>query len=400
MKTYSVCFLVMLCLGFTSISAQDTPALTPPQDIQLTSKDSIVSRSWMVGLGVNIVDDSGDMFKELLSAGDQWNYVLYPSRINIGKYFESGLGIEAIGTYNKYKVGKIIDNTVNDTESTYLGFDTRLSYDLNKLIGEIAWFDPYVGVGIGYTDANNQSRGTYNGVIGFRTWFSDRIALDLNSSGKWSMGNEASNHLQHAAALVYQFNIKKKLSKKGQEKLALLQNLEKENQRVQDSIAAAQEAEERAKELADELAREKEATRLEAEKNARLEAENSRKIKIEQDIKNLGKIYFALNSSYLNEASKKVLDKLVEFMNENMDVSLNITSHTDSRGTNKYNNWLSKRRAERTVDYLLNEGISSGRLKAEGLGEEKLANHCKDEVPCTEEEHRMNRRSEFIIINF
>ena len=136
-----------------------------------------------------------------------------------------------------------------------------MSYDLNNLIGHTAWFDPYVGVGVGYTDANNEARGTYNATIGFRTWFSDRFGLDFNSSGKWRMGNTGTNHVQHAAGVVYQFGIEKGLSKKGAEKLALIDAMEKEKQRVTDSIQAAKEAEE-LQAMAARLAQEKEQARL------------------------------------------------------------------------------------------------------------------------------------------
>ena len=87
------------------------------EEIRLTAKDSIVQSAWMVGLGYNFVDDSGDVFDGLLDFDSQWNALPYPNRISIGRYFKSGLGIEAIGTFNKYKVGKIIDKVVNANEN-------------------------------------------------------------------------------------------------------------------------------------------------------------------------------------------------------------------------------------------------------------------------------------------
>ena len=148
----------------------------------------------------------------------------YPTRASIGRYFKSGIGVEGFASYNKYKVGKFIDGETNLVETDYFGLDARLSYDLNKIVGETAWFDPYIGVGLGYTDANNQPRGTYNAVVGFRTWFTDQWGLDLSSSGKWAIGDTgATNHLQHAAGVVYRFGIEKGLSKKGEEKLAMIQ---------------------------------------------------------------------------------------------------------------------------------------------------------------------------------
>jgi len=392
MKYFTQSLLVLLCLTVSLLNAQE--------DVQLTSKDSIVTSSWMLGLGYNVVDDSGDAFDKLFSVGSQWNALAYPSRINIGRYFKSGIGIEAIGSYNKYKVGKFIDGANNLEETNYLAVDTRLSYDLNKLIGETAWFDPYLGVGLGYTDANNEPRGTYNAVVGFRTWFSDQWGLDFSSSGKWAMGNDAAtNHLQHAAGVVYRFGIEKGLSKKGAEKLAMIEALEKEKQRVQDSLAAANRAKEAAA-LAERLAKEREEAKLAAAEKAKVDAENKRKQGITDEIKALGYVYFELNSSFLDKKSKILLGKLADILNKNPDLELKITSHTDSRGASEYNNWLSERRVDRTKTYLVDLGISSKRLGSEAYGETSLLNECDDSTYCSEEKHQINRRSEFLITKY
>ncbi len=388
MKTYKFIFCFIMAISFH---------LGHAQNLELTAKDSIVTSSWMVGLGYNFVDDSGDMAKELFDFKDQWNAVAFPSRLSIGRYFKSGIGIEAIGTYNKYKVGKLIDGAINAMETDYFGIDARLSYDLNKLIGETGWFDPYLGVGIGYTTANDQGRGTYNGVIGFRTWFSDRFGLDFNTSGKWAMDNSATNHIQHGASVLYRFDIEKGLSKKGLEKLALIE----ESQRVQDSVNAAKKAEEEARLLADRLAREKEQARLAAEEKARLDAENQRRTEIEKKIKDLGNVYFGLNSSYLSKEYMQLLDRLAALMEENPNVVLKIGSHADSRGAEIYNLGLSEKRVKQTLDYLIQKkGIAASRLSGEGFGETRLTNECDNDTYCPESKHKLNRRSEFEVVEF
>lgn len=388
MKTYRLNFLVLACFIINNAISQE---------LELTSKDSIVANSWIVGLGYNIVDDSGDVFDNLFSVEDQWNAVPYPSRISIGRYFKNGIGIEAIGTYNTYKEGKIIDGTVNAEETNYFGLDTRLSYDLNKIIGETAWFDPYIGVGLGYTDANNQGRGTYNAVIGSRFWFSDKFGLDFSSSGKWSIGDNATNHIQHAAGVVYRFGIEKELSKKGLKKLAVINALEKENQSVKDSISRANRAAEEAKVLADKLAKEKEDALL-AEENARKKAKEDYQRNIENAVKELGYVYFDLNSSYLSREYKGLLDKLAMIMQDNPTLKIQIGSHTDARGSDRYNIWLSNRRVKRTLDYLVAKGIDTNRLEGKGFGENQLTNECDGHTYCKEEQHRENRRSEFVVI--
>jgi outer membrane protein OmpA-like peptidoglycan-associated protein/outer membrane protein W len=393
MKMIKMKPIFLVCVGLVFLNP-----VFAQEKIELTKKDSIISSSWMFGVGINIVDDSGDVFDQLLKVDSQWNSALYPSRISIGKYFNNGLGVEAIGTYNKYKVGKVIDGVINDTEKEYYAIDSRLSYDLNKLIGQTGWFDPYVGVGLGYTKANDLGRGTYNAIVGFRTWFSDRIGLDFNSSGKWAMNKTdgVTNHIQHAVGLVYQFGIEKDLSKKGKEKLALIEAIEKENQRKNDSIA---NAEKEAMLLAERLQKEKEQAAL-AKAEQDKQNELKRRKTLEDQIKGLGLVYFDFNSSNLNESSKNVLSKLAAIINENETIVIEISSYTDSRGNAEYNKMLSAKRVKHTINYLIEKkGVDAKKIIERSFGEDVLVNECKDGVYCSEKKHRDNRRSEFKLIN-
>jgi outer membrane protein OmpA-like peptidoglycan-associated protein len=371
---------------------------------QLTEKDSIVKSTWIFGLGFNAVDDAGSEFLDVFNFKDNWNVVPFPSRLSIGRYFESGFGLEAIASYNRYQTGKIADDVVITDPIDYYAFDVRASYDLNQILGETGFFDPYVGIGLGYTDANNRGRGTYNATVGFRAWFTNRFGLDINSTGKWAMKTEVgvTNHLQHALGAVYRFGTEKGLSKKGEEKLALIQEMEQEQQRVNDSIAEAQRAEEEARLLAQELERQKENERLAAEEKAQREAENTQKTKLlnlQNQIDGLGKVYFSYNSSFLSVSDKKLLDKLILILQENPDLKIEVSGHSDARGSEKYNLWLSERRMVRTVEYLIAKGVPQSQIVKAALGETQLVNDCGDGVPCSEAKHKKNRRSQFRIVS-
>src|SRR6056297_2979192 len=76
-------------------------------------------------------------------------------------------------------------------------------------------------------------------------------------------------------------------------------------------------------------------------------------------------------------------------------LKIEIGSHADARGSNKYNMDLSQRRAESTLEYLVNHGISRDRLVPKGYGEEVPLNDCTRPNMCTEEQYAKNRRSEF-----
>lgn len=110
-------------------------------------------------------------------------------------------------------------------------------------------------------------------------------------------------------------------------------------------------------------------------------------------------INYPLNEYKFDEAGKRILDKVVQILKNNSNLYVEISSHTDSRADDNYNLKLSQKRAQYVVDYLIIHDIEKERLKAIGYGEKKLLNKCGNNVPCTEEEHAVNRRTEFKIVD-
>ncbi|WP_244525854.1 OmpA family protein [Sphingobacterium wenxiniae] len=114
----------------------------------------------------------------------------------------------------------------------------------------------------------------------------------------------------------------------------------------------------------------------------------------------LENIYYDFDKHNIRKDASEVLDQLVRTMRDNPTLKIELSSHTDSRGTHRYNEGLSQRRAQSAVDYLVSRGISRDRLVAKGYGETRLVNRCKDGVPCTIEEHQANRRTEVEVLEF
>lgn len=112
----------------------------------------------------------------------------------------------------------------------------------------------------------------------------------------------------------------------------------------------------------------------------------------------LQNIYYDLDKWNIREEAAKELDKLVGVLNENPNIYIELSSHTDSRAGDQYNMVLSDKRAQAAVQYLIVKGIDAKRLKWKGYGETRLVNKCKNKVNCTEEEHQQNRRTEFKVI--
>ncbi|MBG47997.1 MAG: flagellar motor protein MotB [Pseudozobellia sp.] len=111
----------------------------------------------------------------------------------------------------------------------------------------------------------------------------------------------------------------------------------------------------------------------------------------------LSTIYFDFDKYNIRKDSEIEVEKVIAAMEKYPSLKIQVNSHTDSRGKDSYNLWLSQKRAESTVNYMIKKGIAKERLQSEGYGETKLLNNCDDGVSCTEEEHQLNRRSEFII---
>lgn len=110
-------------------------------------------------------------------------------------------------------------------------------------------------------------------------------------------------------------------------------------------------------------------------------------------------IYYNFDKSNIRRDAINPLDHIVELMKAHPNWHLNITSHTDSRGSDRYNMKLSERRAQAALQYLISHGIDAGRLTAHGYGETRLVNKCSNGVPCSAAAHQLNRRSEFEIIH-
>lgn len=108
----------------------------------------------------------------------------------------------------------------------------------------------------------------------------------------------------------------------------------------------------------------------------------------------LNNIFFGFDSAVVKKESEFELNRVVELMNNNPTMIVEISAHTDDKGSDAYNNRLSQARAEAVVKYLISHGISKERLQAKGYGKNKPA------VPNDSDENRaINRRVEFKVLN-
>ncbi len=121
-------------------------------------------------------------------------------------------------------------------------------------------------------------------------------------------------------------------------------------------------------------------------------------IRINEPIR-LSNIYYDFNKWDIRPDAEPDLQNLTDLLNKYPDMKIELSSHTDARGNDQYNMELSQKRAESAKTWIVAKGISADRIVAKGYGETKLLNECANGVECTEEQHQVNRRTEFKILS-
>ncbi|QYA24804.1 OmpA family protein [Gramella sp. MT6] len=188
----------LLILGFTSVKAQDA------------------DNPWAIGIGTNAVDfypvgedaPLGGMFDEYFNSGDHWNVLPAVSKLSVSRYIGAGFVGELSGTINQ--IENYGDRSVGDL--AYYAVDLSADYSLRAMLNG-GWFDPVVGIGGGYTwigdqggqDIDNADAATLNGKVGLNFWFSDNVALSLESKYKHAFEPESAKHFQHSAGIKFMF---------------------------------------------------------------------------------------------------------------------------------------------------------------------------------------------------
>jgi len=112
----------------------------------------------------------------------------------------------------------------------------------------------------------------------------------------------------------------------------------------------------------------------------------------------LENIFYDYDEWFIRDDAKPSLNYLSNIMKSNPTIRIQLSSHTDCRGTDEYNLDLSQKRAQAAIEYLISTGIPERRLEAQGFGESRPSVTCECET-CSEENHQKNRRTTFKVID-
>ncbi|ARV07314.1 cell envelope biogenesis protein OmpA [Polaribacter sp. SA4-10] len=157
------------------------------------------NKPWAIGFGIHGIDfysnsDLGGMFKELIGPGDV-SYIPTISKVSADRYLNKGFSLQLAGYLNKTRLSDLL----------YYSIDATVKYDLNNLVGQTGWFDPYVYAGSGYTSIDSSGEAMLNVGAGFNTWLSKDIGLNFQSGIKNGFSDVIDNHFQTSMSLVIRF---------------------------------------------------------------------------------------------------------------------------------------------------------------------------------------------------
>ncbi|MBT8296594.1 MAG: OmpA family protein [Gramella sp.] len=395
----------LLIFGFTSVKAQDA------------------DNPWAIGIGTNAVDfypvgedaPRGGMFDEYFNAGEHWNILPAVSKLSVSRYIGAGFVGELSGSINQ--IDSYGDRSVGDL--AYYSVDLSADYSLRALLND-GWLDPFVGIGGGYVwigdqdgqDVANADSATLNGKVGLNFWFSDNIALSVESKYKHAFEPESAKHFQHSAGIKFIFGGKDTdgdgIYDKNDE-CPETPGLEEFNgcpDTDGDGIEDRQDAcpdkaglaefdgcpDTDGDGVADPDDDCPEVAGL-AEMNGCPDADGDGVRDNEDDcpeeagpaasngcpeptaevISELNEysktVLFDLNKATIRTESEEALQSIVDIMNEYSTTIFHVEGHTDSSGSDAYNMKLSKERAASVATWLEENGVPSKRLTSEGYGE-------------------------------
>ena len=424
----AVLALLLVFVGFNKIDAQNK------------------NNPWAINIGVNGVDITAPdpstkiFFKDWAGVDfDDNNAIPTISRIAVSRYLNNGFSLEFAASVNKVEKGygyKEGDALINDA---YLGLDGSLLYSLRALFGkDSGWFDPYLLAGGGYSWFDWEGAGNLNAGGGVNFWFNENIALNLQSQYKHVFDDvDLHPYFQTSAGIKIQFGgtdtdgdgvFDDEDACPQEFGLEALQGCpDRDGDGIRDGDdrcpdvpgvaeyngCPADKDGDGVYDKDDECPEVKGPAANngcpwpDTDGDGVLDKDDDcpevpgvvenngcpRVIITEEAQAQLNEyaksIYFDTAKSTFKPGVPEKLDMIVGIMNEYPDANFTIAGHTDSQGSETYNQGLSERRANAVMSYLIEKGISSSRLTAVGYGESyPVADNA------TAEGRALNRRTE------
>jgi OOP family OmpA-OmpF porin len=201
MKNRNILLLAAAVLLAANVSAQASsrPVITGTSTGAGTKSDKPV---WTIGLSWAVVDDDGQPVNDLFNMSDSWNFLPYPSRLNIDMAIDDTWSFEGAFTYSKLEKGKVQNDNVLLEDGTFMAFDVNARYHFIKTARV---FDPYGTAGLGFTYRSTlqYQTPTLNAGLGANIWFISNFGINLQTTVKFAIVGNSSSYMLHSAGLIY-----------------------------------------------------------------------------------------------------------------------------------------------------------------------------------------------------
>ncbi len=338
------------------------------------------------------------------SGYDDFSYVLNTD--NTSGYFASnrpsGKGSDDIYSFKETK-----ELVIEDCHQFITGIITDRTTTLPLANATVTLINPKNEV---ISTCITKQNGAFDFNIDCATFYKVKATKDGYEGNSKSIRSTKERSAEHDASMnLYSLKEKEKAAA-----LVLQQKQEAEKLRAEQEAIKKLVADKKAAALAAKQSAEK-AKRIEQERIAKkAESEKALAKKVEDAIQTeealvketdrtiikTEEIHFDYSLWYLRRESRERLQTVIDVMKKNPGMIIEIGTHTDIRGNSGYNKGLSQKRADSAKDYLIKNGIDSGRIVSKGYGESKPIVVCPTENACSEEDHEWNRRCEFIVVGW
>lgn len=165
--------------------------------------------TWMVGGGWSFVDNDGLSHSRMFDVKNSWQAVPYPSYIFVDKYLDNGMSLEFSFSFNDITEFKMFNEAY--VNGFMLSPDLTFKYSFYKFFRPVTFFDPYIGIGAGFTFIETTDVFRYptaNGVVGLNFWIGN-FGIRLQGTAKLALVNDIyyndKNYINYHAGIVYRF---------------------------------------------------------------------------------------------------------------------------------------------------------------------------------------------------
>lgn len=156
---------------------------------------------WSVGLGVNAVNNPISGYPNQEGIFKTWNQDAAGFKLTGARYIKSGFVFQTDISLNTITES----DEISGDDLPYISMDGIVKYNFNSKLAQINMFDPYVGVGGGYTWLDEIGAGTLNATVGLNIWLSDHFGFNLQSAYKHAFKEYGIKHFQHSGGIVFKF---------------------------------------------------------------------------------------------------------------------------------------------------------------------------------------------------